>query len=102
MTMAREMLRAESAAAAKRGALRRAGADRGGLLGAGDLIAVIVPRQGETLLGISKRYYQEDMSWELARANGLPGDTIVPPRQPIVIPVRSVLRRLSQGAGRRQ
>jgi hypothetical protein len=57
-----------------------------------DVLAVHVPREGETLLSISMRYYEADLSAELAVANGLPAYTIEPPmRVPLVIPTRSVL-----------
>lgn len=57
-----------------------------------DILAVHVPRQGETLHSISLRYYEADLSSELARANGLPAYTITPPtRVPLVIPTRTAL-----------
>jgi len=57
-----------------------------------DVLAVHVPRDGETLHNISMRYYEADLSAELARANGLPSYTIEPPqRTPLIIPTRTSL-----------
>jgi hypothetical protein len=85
---------ARLAAARRRSAARRVGTDPRSLTGAGDLLNVIVPKAGETLLSISRRFYAgADLSYELARANGLPGQTITPPRGPLIIPRREVLDR---------
>lgn len=55
----------------------------------GESFKVHVPRQGETLLTISQRYYgTPDLADELAVANGLPSYTITPPRAPIIVPTR--------------
>jgi hypothetical protein len=57
-----------------------------------DVLAVHVPRDSETLFTISMRYYEADLSAQLARANGLPSYTIHPPtRVPLVIPTRTAL-----------
>lgn len=86
--------RTRAAAAARRAAGQRAGADPRGLAGGGDLLAVVVPRLGDTMLSISKRFYDgDDLSDLLSRANGFPSATIVPPRGPIVVPTRAALER---------
>jgi len=57
-----------------------------------DVLAVHVPRDGETLHNIAMRYYEADLSAELARANGLPSYTIEPPQRiPLIIPTRTSL-----------
>ena len=61
-----------------------------------DIITIHLPRAGETMLSISRNFYDgEDFSGELSRANNLPAYTIVPPRIALVIPNRSVLEGLS-------
>lgn len=85
---------ARLAAARRRSARGRVGTDARSLTGAGDLLAVIVPKTGETMLSISRKFYKgADLSYELSRANGLPGQTITPPRGPLIIPKREVLDR---------
>jgi hypothetical protein len=93
--LARQSTAALLAARRQRSAASPNGADPQSLLGAGGMLAVIVPKDGETLLSISRRYYSGvDYSFELARANGLSGQTIVPPRGPLVVPTLDVIRRL--------
>lgn len=93
-TVALQAAASRTAAARRRTAAARVGTDARSLTGPGDLRDVIVPRQGTTMLAISRQYYDgADLSYELSRANGLPGDTIVPPRGPIIIPPREVLSR---------
>jgi hypothetical protein len=62
----------------------------------GDLIAVHLPRDGETMVTISDKYYKADLSAELAKANALPANTIRPPRFPLIIPTRSTLEARGQ------
>lgn len=88
-------LKARAQAARRRTAAFRPGASPGSLAASGDLLDVIVPRAGQTMLSISREHYDgADLSFELSRANGLPGQTIVPPRGPLIIPRREVLDRL--------
>lgn len=97
--MAIDAAAARTAAARRRSAASRNGSDSRNLTGAGDLLDVIVPVAGATLLTISQKYYSgADLSYELARANGLPGQTITPPRAPLIIPRREVLARFRIGA----
>lgn len=57
-----------------------------------DNFQVHIPRDGETMAAIAKRFYGDaDLADELSVANGLPGYTIVPPRVPLIIPVRRAL-----------
>jgi len=92
--MAAAAAQARLSAARRRAASARVGTDPRSLTGAGDLLDVIVPKQGDTMLSISRRFYQgADLSYELSRANGLPGQTITPPRGPLIIPRREVLVR---------
>lgn len=72
--------------------LQSRGSRTGSPATANDIIAVHIVREGETLHSISMRYYETDLSAELARANGLPAYTIEPPRrQPLIIPTRTSL-----------
>lgn len=58
----------------------------------GDVMAVHIPRDGETMTTIAIKYYQADLGAELSKANGLPAFTIKPPtRIALIIPTRSVL-----------
>jgi hypothetical protein len=60
--------------------------------GESEVLAVHVVREGDTMFSISQRYYGDDLSAELCRANGLPEYTIEPPtRVPIVVPTRTTL-----------
>jgi len=91
-----ELVSASSLALARQARQRRvAGATpTGNEAGPNDVLAIIVPREGETLLQIAMRYYGTDLSAELARANGLPAYTVLPPeRTPIIVPVRTVLEQ---------
>lgn len=62
----------------------------------GDVLQTHIPRDGETMTSIAFRYYEADLSRELSLVNGLPGETIVPPRRTtLIIPTRSVLEQRS-------
>ena len=92
--MAVAAAKARTEAARRRSAASRVGSDARNLAGPGDLLAVIVPKQGDTFLSLSRQYYQgDDLSYELARANGLSGQTITPPRGPVIIPRRELLAK---------
>lgn len=57
-----------------------------------EVVAIHMPRQGETMASIARKYYgTTDLAGPLARANGLPAATITPPRRAIVIPSKEVL-----------
>lgn len=59
---------------------------------AGDVLAIHLPRDGETWSKIARRYYGSDLGPELARANGAESYSITPPtRRPVVVPTLSVL-----------
>jgi hypothetical protein len=61
-----------------------------------DLLAVILPKQGQTISGIAIKYYGEDLGMQLCRANHLPLDTVEPPtRKPLIIPRKEVLLKVS-------
>lgn len=95
--LAQEASRARLASLSRQSAVGRPGSDAGAMTGAGDLLAVIIPKSSDTMLDISRRYYDgDDLSYELSRANQLPGATITPPRAPLAIPSRAVLDRLRQ------
>lgn len=66
----------------------------------GDIMEVYLPRAGDTMVSIAIRFYQTDtVVGDLCKVNGLPRNTIKPPRQTLVIPTRSVLEaRTSQSA----
>jgi hypothetical protein len=86
---------AELAARLRRARAASAAQTTGQGIGGGDLLAVCLPRSGDTFLSISMRYYNEDLSGELARANGLPAYTLAPPeRAPVIVPVRAALDRI--------
>lgn len=63
---------------------------------ADDMLTVHIPKQGETMDSIALKFYQEELGDVLARANGLPGHTITPPRMPLIIPTKAVLKRQQQ------
>lgn len=97
--MASDAAKARQAAARRRSAANRPGTDSRSMTGAGDLQDVIVPRPGDTMLSISRTNYQgADLSYELSRANGLPGQTVTPPRGPLIIPRRELLAKFRLGA----
>ena len=79
---------------ARRRNAAQADTSAGGRAGAPDILAVHVPHDGETLAKISRRYYGEDLSDALARANGLDAYAVFPPRTPIIIPNRAALDTL--------
>lgn len=62
-------------------------------LSSGDMLATYLPKKGDTMISISRKFYGgDDLSYELSRANALPGSTIVPPRAPaLIIPQRAIL-----------
>jgi nucleoid-associated protein YgaU len=64
----------------------------------GDMITVYLPRDGDTMSKISRKFYNTDVvASALARANGLPGYTVRPPKGvPLVIPTRAVLDGLDR------
>ncbi len=87
LTMADQARLRRSAMVASAGASRRA--DQ---MNNSDLFDVHLPRDGETMATIAMKFYGDaDLGDELAKANGLPGYTIVPPRIPIIIPTRRAL-----------
>lgn len=62
-----------------------------------DAFQVHVPRQGDTMMSIARRYYgTADLGDELSVANGLPGYTITPPRIPLIIPTRRALEEATR------
>jgi len=94
--LAEQSMTAARAAQQRRAARIRPGADPRSLTGAGDILTVYAPKAGDTLIAISLRFYGVDLSYQLARANGLPGSTIFPPRSPaLIIPTRAVIDALS-------
>lgn len=59
-----------------------------------EIIAVHVPRAGDTMISIARRYYgNAELAGPLSRANGLPLSTVEPPRAPIIIPSKDVLEQ---------
>lgn len=58
-----------------------------------DSFQVYIPKKGETFAAIAQTFYKDaELADELARANGLPGYTIVAPRgSPLVVPNRRSL-----------
>jgi hypothetical protein len=94
-----ELMAATNAKFQRMAALRRAqarpAAGDPSTAGASSAIKVILPKAGETMLSIALREYGEDVSFQLSRANGLPGQTITPPRRALVLPQRSVLQRFT-------
>lgn len=58
-----------------------------------DVQAVYLPKTGDTFSGIAKKFYQNpDLGYEIAKVNGYPAYTIVPPRRiALVIPTRAVI-----------
>lgn len=99
MTQA-QLMASESARLRRQAMIRQAGARPAAgdpsTMAPVDAIQVWLPRQGETMTSIALRFYKQDLSFELARANGLPGSTITPPRRALIIPQLSVLQRLQQ------
>lgn len=63
----------------------------GDRVGAGDVMQVHLPREGETWSTIAIKFYGEDLGGEVARANGFPEYQVIPPRTPIIIPARSAI-----------
>lgn len=59
----------------------------------GDSFQTYIPKVGETLAAIARRFYGDaTLGDELARANGLPGYALTVPRnQPLIIPARTTL-----------
>lgn len=97
--LAEKAMTAARDAQKRRTADQRAGSDPRSLTGAGDILKIILPKAGETLTTIAIREYRQDLSFELARANGLPGDTVTPPRISLIIPTLAVLQRLRSPTG---
>lgn len=62
-----------------------------------DIIAVHLPRQGETFVSLSQRYYKTpDHSAEIAKANGFPQYQVTPPiGRPLIIPNLTAVENLS-------
>lgn len=57
-----------------------------------DAYQLHIPKSGETFADLGRRYYDNaELGDEIARANGLPGYTVMVPRMPIVVPVRRAL-----------
>lgn len=76
-------------------AARRNGSTSTSLTGAGDIEDVVLPREGQTMTSIALNHYKEDLSYELSRANGLPGNTISPPPgKPLILPSLQILQGL--------
>lgn len=94
-----EFMAAQNARFQRMAALRRAqarpSASDPSTIGSANTIKTYLPRQGDTMLSISMREYGEDLSFQLSRANGLPGQTVTPPRVALVIPQRVVLNQFS-------
>lgn len=96
-----QLVASENANLARRARLRRTGLGPGAQYGnaqlpsGSDLLAVYLPKQGDTFAGISNKYYgTPDLAAELARANGIKGYAISPPsRTPLVVPTRAVLEK---------
>lgn len=64
-----------------------------------DTITVYIPRATDTMVSISLRYYGTDEhAGALARVNGLPAETITPPRIALVVPILSSIQQQSVGA----
>ncbi len=64
---------------------------------AGDVFEVYIPRDGDTMVSIAYRKYNADVSGQLCKANGLPAQTIRPPRRaPLILPTLSVLEARGQ------
>ncbi len=60
-----------------------------------DLLAVVLPKQGQTISSIAIKYYGDDLGMQLCRANKLPLDTVEPPtRKPLIIPRKDVLLKV--------
>ena len=94
--MAAQAMTAARQAQARQSARVRSGADPRALAGIGDVQAVYLPKIGDTMTSIALKFYSQDLSYQLSRANGLPGSTIDPPRYAIIIPVRSVIDAVGQ------
>jgi hypothetical protein len=94
-----EFMAASSARFQRMAALRRAqarpSASDPSTIGSANVIKTYLPKQGETMLSISLREYGEDLSFQLSRANGLPGQTITPPRIALILPQRVVLNQFN-------
>jgi hypothetical protein len=94
-----ELMAAANARFQRMAALRRAqarpSAGDPSLAGAASAITTLIPKAGETMLSIAMKAYGEDLSFQLSRANGLPGQTIIPPRIALILPQRAVLQRFS-------
>lgn len=61
--------------------------------GPSDILTVYLPRAGDTMLSIALKFYGSDLSYELSKANGLPGSTITPPKTALIIPTLEVLNK---------
>jgi hypothetical protein len=94
--MASESQRLKAAATAAR-APARPSAGAPSTATAGQTLTTYLPKRGETMLRIAMRFYTDDLSEELSRANGLPRSTILAPRIALIIPQRAVLERLRGG-----
>lgn len=95
--LADEALRAARAAQQRKTARQRAGEQPGAFASPDDVTGAHMPREGETMTTIALKYYQADLGYELARANGLPGQTIKPPPRMLVLMSREALLRFSPG-----
>lgn len=65
-----------------------------------DVLAVYLPKQGDTFAKIASKFYQSgDLGYEIASVNGFSSYAVSPPvRYPLVIPTRAVIdRRLAAG-----
>jgi hypothetical protein len=61
-----------------------------------DTISVYVPKSDDTMVGISLKFYGTDThAGSLARVNGLPAETITPPRAAMVIPILAAIQQQS-------
>ncbi len=58
-----------------------------------DILSVYLPRDGDTFASIANRFYETaDLGPSLARANGISGYAIKPPRRlPIIVPTRAII-----------
>ncbi len=64
---------------------------------AGDVFEVYIPRDGDTMTSIAYRKYQADVAAQICKVNGLPSQTIRPPRRrPLILPTLAVLEARGQ------
>ncbi len=99
MTQAQFM--AESSSTLARASAKRRNAQHfdtaaGNRVETSDLIDVVMPKKTDTWLSLSTKYYQADLSSELAKANGQSSYSIKPQPTMVIIPTRAVLDSLSQ------